>query len=340
MRGESDPTGWPVEPALTNCYLAQLPRKFLRTMAGFQPDDYCPGLRSSRESLVRASGSTSGWPGSTPIPPGSPEPQGEESPDRDDMAAQGFLRLLAELRTILLQDSVLLRQEFPGHPMWDHEIFQRPDYAEFAARLQQSLAVSTTAEEVQLQQALPLVTDRLTVFHRDLHQAVDSQRPRPNSRPSRPNSRRPGPNSRWPRPNSRGSTRGSTTWPPAERPSSSELLTRPPTSPTPSEQRAVPLPRRPILTARAASAVGAQAGMPPSPPTRYTRFPGPSVRSRSCGMNGRLGSRASRPSRIWSGRTDQPGGLPRASVSCSAVGRSSSTRSRPVSSQGCLQMLR
>jgi len=35
----------------------------------------------------------------------------------------------------------------------------------------------------------------------------------------------------------------------------------------------------------------------------YTRFPGLSVR---CGMNGRLGSRASRPSRIWSGRTDQP----------------------------------
>jgi hypothetical protein len=38
-----------MEPGLTNCY--QLPRKFLRTMAGFQPDgmgDYCPGLGSSR----------------------------------------------------------------------------------------------------------------------------------------------------------------------------------------------------------------------------------------------------------------------------------------------------
>jgi hypothetical protein len=35
--------------------------------------------------------------------------------------------------------------------------------------------VSTTAEEVQLQQALPLVTDRLSVFHRDLRQAIDSQ---------------------------------------------------------------------------------------------------------------------------------------------------------------------
>jgi hypothetical protein len=53
--------------------------------------------------------------------------------------------------------------------MWDLEIFQRPDYAEFAGRLQQCLAVGTTADEVQLQQALPLVTDRLTVFHRDLH---------------------------------------------------------------------------------------------------------------------------------------------------------------------------
>ena len=74
--------------------------------------------------------------------PDLPGPKGEE--DRDDMAAQGFLRLLAELRTILLQDSVLLRQEFPGR---DHEIRSR-----VAARLQQSRQ-HDGREEVQLQQA-------------------------------------------------------------------------------------------------------------------------------------------------------------------------------------------
>ena len=59
--------------------------------------------------------------------------------------------------------------------MFYHKIFQRPDYLEFAARLEQSLTASTTPEEVQLQQAVPLVADRLTVVHRDLRQAVDEQ---------------------------------------------------------------------------------------------------------------------------------------------------------------------
>ncbi|KAN0067787.1 hypothetical protein V8E54_014034 [Elaphomyces granulatus] len=81
------------------------------------------------------------------------EPQGEASPGREDMAARGFLRLLVELCTIPVQDSVLLRQEFPGHPMWDHEIFQRPYYAEFAARLQrqgQATQAQLQAIETQL----------------------------------------------------------------------------------------------------------------------------------------------------------------------------------------------
>jgi hypothetical protein len=107
-------------------------------IAGFQQDrigDYCPGLRSSRWRVAVALD--------------LPESQGEK--DRDDRAAHGFLCLLAELRTILLQDSVLLRREVPGHPMWDHEIFQRLDYVEFAARLQQSMSPAFALTEYKVQ---------------------------------------------------------------------------------------------------------------------------------------------------------------------------------------------
>jgi len=43
---------------------------------------------------------------------------GEGEADRQDLAAQGFLRLLQQLRIILLQDSVVMRREFPDHPIW------------------------------------------------------------------------------------------------------------------------------------------------------------------------------------------------------------------------------
>ena len=122
--------------ALTNCYLAQLPRKFLRAMAGFKPrglgDYYLPRAQvQPPESLVQAL-----WPWIDqwlawldPEPADLPEHLvGEGSPDQDDMAAQGFLRLLAQLRIVILQDSVLLRREFPAHPMWAHELFHRADY--------------------------------------------------------------------------------------------------------------------------------------------------------------------------------------------------------------------
>jgi len=43
---------------------------------------------------------------------------GEGEADRQDLAAQGFLRLLQRLRIILLQDSVVMRREFPATPSW------------------------------------------------------------------------------------------------------------------------------------------------------------------------------------------------------------------------------
>ena len=35
-----------------------------------------------------------------------------------NMAVQGFLHLLGELRTTFLQDSILLRYHHPYHPIW------------------------------------------------------------------------------------------------------------------------------------------------------------------------------------------------------------------------------
>lgn len=78
----------------------------------------------------------------------------DKEEDRNNMAAQGFLRLLDQLRTILLQDSVLLREQFPRHPIWRDPIFIREDYREFAEHMRCSLLNTETPEEVRLQQGL------------------------------------------------------------------------------------------------------------------------------------------------------------------------------------------
>jgi hypothetical protein len=110
--------------ALSNCYLTHLPQKFLRTMAGFEPSNqgnyYLPRAKiAPPRALVQAV-----WPWvdewldwfkSFNDQDKKDEQQGKEE-DCNDMAAQGFLRLLDQLRTILLQDSVLLHEQFPHHP--------------------------------------------------------------------------------------------------------------------------------------------------------------------------------------------------------------------------------
>lgn len=130
--------------ALSNCYLSHLPRSFVRSMAGFDSakvgnyfvprtmiappqqllsllwpwvDEWQTWFNTShlREQLSYEHISLDDGP-----------------EDRGDLAAQGFLALLAELRIAFLQDSVFLRQEYSDHPLWKHSVFVRQEYQDFA----------------------------------------------------------------------------------------------------------------------------------------------------------------------------------------------------------------
>ena len=83
-------------------------------------------------------------------------------PDRDDnevvrldLAGTGFLRLLRALRVVLLQDSVILRKQFPLHPLWKDSLFNCPEYLRFAARVESSLADVVTPAELTMQKYWP-----------------------------------------------------------------------------------------------------------------------------------------------------------------------------------------
>jgi len=93
--------------------------------------------------------------------------------DRNDLAAQGFLQLLTQLRTVLLQDSVILKEEFPEHPLWSDPVFVRQDYLEFAEQVRVSLLNIEDPEEIRIRKTLPAIAQRLDVVRQSLAQTVN-----------------------------------------------------------------------------------------------------------------------------------------------------------------------
>ena len=76
--------------------------------------------------------------------------------DEDDLAADGFLKLLQHLRTVLLQDLAVLQPRYPSLPFYAYPPFQGPEWAAFAATVQASAAEEATEpQSLLLQRALP-----------------------------------------------------------------------------------------------------------------------------------------------------------------------------------------
>ncbi|KAH8430197.1 uncharacterized protein LDX57_013066 [Aspergillus melleus] len=148
---------------LSQCYLSNLPRKFVRATAGFDPSlqgcYYLPRAAiQPPETLVHEL-----WPWVDEWAEWYERGLGDQADDRRDIAGQGFLRLLKLLRPILLQDSVLQMAKFPSHPIWTDPIFHRDDFKAFRRQLEQSLSQDTgEPEEVQIRRAVPAIADQLS----------------------------------------------------------------------------------------------------------------------------------------------------------------------------------
>ena len=95
--------------------------------------------------------------------------------DQSDLAGQGFLCLLSELRIILLQDSVILLEEFPDHLIWQDPLFVRKDYRTFAQEVRESLLVMKEPDELCLRQIIPDIASRLNISQQSIVQSVNLQ---------------------------------------------------------------------------------------------------------------------------------------------------------------------
>jgi hypothetical protein len=144
--------------ALSGVYLCFLPRAFMRSIAGFPQEGKGYFLPRAQEMPEEALCSRV-WPDVDlwleRMEAYHPNRGDDNEVVRLDLAGTGFLRLLRELRVVLLQDSVILRKQFPLHPLWKDSLFNCPEYLRFAGRVETSLANVVTPAELTMQRYWP-----------------------------------------------------------------------------------------------------------------------------------------------------------------------------------------
>lgn len=68
-------------------------------------------------------------------------------PSCQTICGEGFLKLLVELRVVILQDAVFLKQLTSDHEMFQHEIFQSEEFCSFAEELNRCINSTTPPSE-------------------------------------------------------------------------------------------------------------------------------------------------------------------------------------------------
>lgn len=86
----------------------------------------------------------------------------QEDSSIQTICGEGFLKLLVELRIIILQDIVFLKQLEPTHEIFGREIFQSVEFTYFAEELNRSINNTTPPAEVEIQRVAPEINSRIS----------------------------------------------------------------------------------------------------------------------------------------------------------------------------------
>ena len=153
---------------MVDCYLSSLPREFMRLMSGHPAQRGCFEVRQAAVTPPDALLSL--------IWPDLDDWRGRFGPGFDqinDLAAMGITNLLFYLREVVLQDSVLLRDAFPDHPVWEHPVFRHPAYQPFADELREAIRQKESPSQLEiLCRALPALSDYLRSAEAEAEQRV------------------------------------------------------------------------------------------------------------------------------------------------------------------------
>lgn len=145
---------WNAE-SMENNYLTCLPRTAIRVIHGFPEERGCFWLP---RALVDPPVSLKNmifpdvelW-----------QDKMKQNEEMQTICGEGFLKLLVELRAIILQDAVILHQTMPNHEIFNHEIFRSEEYHSFERELLQAISSATPPAEVEMQRVVPQINDRI-----------------------------------------------------------------------------------------------------------------------------------------------------------------------------------
>lgn len=148
-------------------YLSHLPRNFMRAQAQFDEKGghffINRGLITPPQSLAQLI-----FPEADEWIRRHEEREGVE----EDMAAGGFLTLLIQMRTILLQDAVVLKQNFPDHVLLQHTIFRSQNFVDYENEVLQSLGTEDPTNPT-LRQVVPEVAAAIAGVQTFLKEKID-----------------------------------------------------------------------------------------------------------------------------------------------------------------------
>ena len=87
--------------------------------------------------------------------------QMDPTTEQPNNAAIGILKLVHIMRSIILQDAVFLMKIYPNHEVFQHEIFSSEAFVAFSERLIEFCDLNSTTLDVQLQQCVPIIHEKL-----------------------------------------------------------------------------------------------------------------------------------------------------------------------------------
>ncbi|KAF6527928.1 hypothetical protein HZS61_008390 [Fusarium oxysporum f. sp. conglutinans] len=147
------------QSVLCQAYLTHLPRQFMRIVAGFSasPADYFLARAANEPPYVLQKQL---WPWIEEWEPrfearARRQCWAEGGLDDDDLAADGFLKLMRRLRIVLLQDLAVLQPRYPSLPFFAYAPFNGSEWDEFAVAVRSDAAGATEPLSLLVQRALP-----------------------------------------------------------------------------------------------------------------------------------------------------------------------------------------
>ena len=139
---------------MTSAYLSRLPKKFMRTMAGFTSsgsgyflprEQIKPPIALQRKLFPWVEDEEERMKGG----------KGKRPAREQDLARLDHLELLKAAREVLLQDLAVLRDRVPEMVLFSHPIFCSQDFLDFSAQVQHGITNVEAPREVLFDRLLP-----------------------------------------------------------------------------------------------------------------------------------------------------------------------------------------